>query len=216
MSGAAETSTRPTRRTQAERTAETRARIVEACIACIGELGFQRTTATEITRRAGVTWGAVQHQFGDKDGILRAVLEDSFARFAERLAGMPGRDAPLEERVRAFVDRAWDHFGSAHYRSTFEILLSADGLRDGDPPIWQGEMFQKWNEIWSGVFEDAPHAAAESVALQRFTIAALTGIAALRMLEDTGRGRRIEELELLKATLLGALSPQESVFTIAR
>ena len=41
-------------------------------VECIAELGFQRTTAQEITRRAGVTWGAVQHHFGDKDGILLA------------------------------------------------------------------------------------------------------------------------------------------------
>ncbi|HKK52995.1 MAG TPA: TetR family transcriptional regulator, partial [Myxococcota bacterium] len=48
------------RRTQAERTAETRARILEATVESLDQVGFQRTTAAEITRRAGVTWGAVQ------------------------------------------------------------------------------------------------------------------------------------------------------------
>ena len=66
--------TRPERRSHAERRAETRARIIEAVIESIAEVGFHRTTAVEITRRAGVTWGAVQHHFGDKDGILLAVL----------------------------------------------------------------------------------------------------------------------------------------------
>ncbi len=46
-----------------------------AVLESIAEVGFQRTTAAEITRRAGVTWGAVQHHFGAEDGILRAVLE---------------------------------------------------------------------------------------------------------------------------------------------
>src|SRR5262245_62336179 len=111
------------RRSQAERTAETRARIIEAVVACIDELGFPRATASEIGRRAGVTWGAVQHHFGGKDGILAAVLEDSFARFARRFDDLPAQPASLEERASLFVQRAWEHFGSAHYRSTFEILL---------------------------------------------------------------------------------------------
>ena len=141
---------RPARRSQAARTAETRAKILEAVVECIAEVGFQRTTAAEITRRAGVTWGAVQHQFGDKDGILRAVLQESFDRFAERLADVPGPDAALEDRVAAFVDRAWEHFGSDDYRSTFEILLSLDAPADGGPePVWQGEIMNAWSAIWS-------------------------------------------------------------------
>ena len=54
------------RRSHAARTAETRSRVIEAVIASIGEVGYQRTTSAEIARRAGVTWGAVQHHFGGK------------------------------------------------------------------------------------------------------------------------------------------------------
>ena len=49
----------PLRRTQAERTAETRRRILDAVVASIAEVGFRRTTATEIARRAGVTNGMI-------------------------------------------------------------------------------------------------------------------------------------------------------------
>lgn len=49
-----------------------------AIVDSIAEVGFQRTSGAEITRRAGVSWGAVQHHFGDENGILIAVLEDSF------------------------------------------------------------------------------------------------------------------------------------------
>src|SRR5262245_12426567 len=108
----------PIRRTQAERTAATRERIMRAVVESIAEVGFQKTTANEITRRAGVTWGAVQHHFGGKEGILGAVLRESFERFAARLADVPGPTAPLAERVSAFVDLAWDHFRSPDYRST--------------------------------------------------------------------------------------------------
>ncbi|MCP5116547.1 MAG: TetR/AcrR family transcriptional regulator, partial [bacterium] len=46
------------RRSHAERSSETQSRIKTAVVEAISELGFQRTTAAEISRRAGVSWGA--------------------------------------------------------------------------------------------------------------------------------------------------------------
>ncbi len=194
------------RRSQAERTAQTRAKILAAVVESIAEIGFRRTTAAEITRRAGVTWGAAQHQFGDKEGILRAVLEDSFDRFADCLEGIPGQRAPLEERVGAFVDRAWQHFGSAHYRSTFEILLSVEAPEDGAPPGWQEPMMEAWSRIWSGVFSDSPLRGRESLDLQRYTISALVGVAAMRMIGTVHPHPPEAELDLLKSTLVREMS----------
>ena len=191
----------PARRTQAERTAETRGRIMDAVVASIAEQGFGRTTAAEITRRAGVTWGAVQHHFGDKDGILRAVLEDSFALFSERVGELPGSDAPLEERVSAFVDGAWKHFGSPDYQSTFEILLQVERARGSDDlPDWQSGMTRSWGRIWRGLFADSDLSRRESLAVQRYTISVLAGIAALGMLGDAAKSGVSDQLELLKET----------------
>jgi AcrR family transcriptional regulator len=190
-------------RTQAQRTAETRARIVEAVHACISELGFARATSAEIARRAGVTWGAVQHHFGGKEGIWLAVLEDSFARFAAKLAEVRG-DAPLEERVAQFVARAWEHFSSPHYRSTFEILLHASDVLPRDSR-WRERMETAWVRIWKEVFaaERLPRRRAQ--ALQQFTVASLAGLASLRMLESERASARETELGLLQGALLREL-----------
>ena len=112
------------RRTQADRTAETRRRVIQAVVESVAEVGFQRTTGTEIARRAGVSWGAIQHHFVDKNGILAATLEDSFQRLASTLGEPDPGVESIEDRVSTFVDRAWQHFGSPNYRSTFEILLN--------------------------------------------------------------------------------------------
>lgn len=212
MSGAARVRAGPwrgRRRSHAERTAATRARILSATVACISELGFQRTTAQEITRRAGVSWGAVQHHFGDKDGILLAVLEDSFQRFEARLADVPVEGASLAERTALFVERAWLHFASREHASTFEILL--DHLRRPDlhparEPSWQARMFEAWDRVWRRLFHDAPIARGRHRLLQHYAIAALSGLASSLLLEGPGASLRPGELRLLENTLRQELS----------
>ena len=194
------------RRTQAERTAATRERILAAVVDSIAEVGFGRTTANEIARRAGVTWGAVQHHFGAKDGILEAVLEQSFAHLAERLADVP-TEAPLAQRVHVFVLRAWEHFASPHFHSTLEILLHLPPWPDEGESGWQGEMVGALNRIWARIFADAPLPQRRVILLQRYTVSVLAGLAALERL-DRRRHSRGAELALLEATLLRELGPE--------
>jgi AcrR family transcriptional regulator len=193
----------PLRRTQAERTAETRRRILDAVVESIAEVGFQRTTASEIVRRAGVTWGAVQHHFGAKGGILEAVLEDTFERFEAKLGDIPA-DAPLAERVSLFVERAWQHFSSAHFRSTFEILLHHGKGEDGEvPPHWQETMFRAFDRVFDRLFADSRLPRRERGVLHQYAVAQLVGLAALQML-DQPRSRGAQ-LALLERTLLREL-----------
>jgi AcrR family transcriptional regulator len=193
----------PLRRTQAERTAETRRRILDAVVASIAEVGFQRTTATEIARRAGVTWGAVQHHFGAKGGILEAVLEDTFERFEERLGEIP-TDAPLERRVALFVERAWEHFSSPNFQSTFEILLHhGEGEGSDTPPHWQEKMFRDFDRVFERLFGDCGLPRRERAALHQYAVGQLMGLAAFDMLDEP-RSRR-PQLAMLERTLLREL-----------
>jgi AcrR family transcriptional regulator len=194
------------RRSQAERTAETRARILAAVVESIAEVGFQRTTATEIAQRAGVTWGAVQHHFGGKDGMLAAVIEESFNRFARRLEDV-ALDAPPAERVSLFVERAWEHFGSPDYRSTFEILihyLGRDDLAEG--PTWQRQMLHSWDGIFRRLFADASIERERLLQLEHYTVSVLSGLASMLMLEASDRTLPATELGWLKQTLTRELA----------
>jgi AcrR family transcriptional regulator len=179
--------------------------VVEA----IADLGFQKTTAAEIARRAGVTWGAVQHHFGGKEGILVAVLRDSFARFAERLSVIDRDAGPLADRVSLFIDHAWEHFASDDYRSSFEILLNFATVEPGDADddgFWRGEMLGAWNEIWTELFSEVELTPRRRIVLQHYTISVLSGLATMKMLEGPTATIRREELALLKDTLLRAFA----------
>jgi len=196
------------RRSHAERTAETRARVMAAVVASIADVGYQRTTAAEIARRAGVTWGAVQHHFRDKDGILMAVLEESFEAFARLHSNLPTGGGSIESRVVLFIDRSAEHFGSALYRSNFEILLN---LPTNLELSWQHEMLTAWIRIWSRYFPEMDPEHPRSLDLMSYTVSVLSGLAATRMLE--GRGAKIGsgELRYLKDTLVREVSRRERV-----
>ena len=189
------------RRTHAERTAETRAKILAAAVESIAEVGLQRSTAVEIARRVGITWGAVQHHFGGKNELLMAVLETSFEHFAMRLRAVPIEGLSLEARAARFVERAWEHFASREYASTFEILL--DHLRRTHPTgaSWQERMSRAWDGVWRRFFGDATISRRRHGELQHYTISVLSGLASTLMLEGRGARVRAAELALLAATL---------------
>ena len=75
-------------RTQEERSLSTRAKVVAAASECLAELGFRGATMGAIADRAGVSWGAIQHQFGEKDALLDAVLEDAIRSSRKIYAGL--------------------------------------------------------------------------------------------------------------------------------
>ena len=76
------------RRTQEERSAATRAKVIEAATECVAELGYRGATMSTMAQRAGVSWGAMQHQFGEKDAIFDAVLERVMERLRENFHGL--------------------------------------------------------------------------------------------------------------------------------
>jgi AcrR family transcriptional regulator len=87
------------RRTQAERTAATRSALIAAARSLFAEHGFSGVGTQAIVAKAGVTRGALYHQFADKDELFVAVFEEVeaevMAKVAEAVGGAVVAD-PLE------------------------------------------------------------------------------------------------------------------------
>ncbi|MEO1420828.1 MAG: helix-turn-helix domain-containing protein, partial [Pseudomonadota bacterium] len=75
----------PMRRSQADRRAETRAKLLTAARDLFVELGFAETPTPEIVRRAGVTRGALYHHFTDKADLFRALVEEEAEAIATHI-----------------------------------------------------------------------------------------------------------------------------------
>lgn len=74
------------RRTQGERSTATREALKAAARRLWGERGFADVGTPEIAREAGVTRGAMYHQFADKTALFLAVIEDVEQRVVTELA----------------------------------------------------------------------------------------------------------------------------------
>lgn len=114
----------PTRRTSAPRKRgdDTRAKIIDETVRCIVEEGFAAATAKHVADRAGVTWGVIQYHFGDRSGLLMAVVDDGVAKLLESLSAADVEGLPLRRRIEAVVDIAWSCYGSPTSMAAFEIL----------------------------------------------------------------------------------------------
>ncbi len=88
-----------TRRTQADRSAATRDALVAAARPLFATQGFAEVSTDAIVAAAGVTRGALYHQFADKTALFEAVLAAVEADIARRLAdsvGAAGISDPVE------------------------------------------------------------------------------------------------------------------------
>ncbi|WP_280347290.1 TetR/AcrR family transcriptional regulator [Nocardia neocaledoniensis] len=66
----------PDRRTQAERSASTRTAVIRAGRELFGRHGYGAVSTIAVAEAAGVSRGALYHQFGEKRDLFEAVFED--------------------------------------------------------------------------------------------------------------------------------------------
>ncbi|OBG38034.1 TetR family transcriptional regulator [Mycobacterium alsense] len=116
------------RRTQEERSAATRDALISAARGLWGRRGYAEVGTPEIASAAGVTRGAMYHQFADKAALFRAVFEaieqDVMARMATLVA--ESEATVPADAIRAAVDAWLDVSGDPEVRQL--MLLDAPSV----------------------------------------------------------------------------------------
>ncbi|NHN88461.1 TetR/AcrR family transcriptional regulator [Acetobacter conturbans] len=120
------------RRTQADRSAVTRTKIIQAAVSLLQTQGYAATTIQRIAKTAEVSLGALQHHYPTKALIMATVLRHyavkraGLYRHAMSLKGRP------EERVDAMLDAMWALVTDGpDFIATVEIELA----RRSDPEL---------------------------------------------------------------------------------
>src|ERR1700761_5536391 len=150
----ADTSVQPQRTNR--RGDATRENMLEAALKALATGDPGAVSANRIAKQIGATWGVVQYQFGDADGLWAAVLH----RTAEHRADVfvPANAAvPLRQRVAAIIDTLYDGLTAIDSRA-IENLRAA---LPRDPaelerlyPRTAAELFS-WGRSWLGTCRHA-------------------------------------------------------------
>src|SRR6267142_2302501 len=118
----------------------TRALVIDETVRCILEEGFAAASAKHITERAGVTWGVVQYHFGDRDGLLMAVVDKGLAELLETLHELPRSTQNTRDRTECTVTAAWEAFSSPTSMAALEILIATRSMRDSGATEHLGDL----------------------------------------------------------------------------
>lgn len=113
------------RRTQAERTASTRARLLDATIECLVERGHGGTTTAEVERRAGISRGARLHHFPTKAALLAAAVERLTERIAEDYARAMDGMGPGARSFSTGFRLLWEAYTTRVHAAVLELYVAA-------------------------------------------------------------------------------------------
>jgi AcrR family transcriptional regulator len=191
------------RRTQAERSAETQRKLIDAAIAVLHRVGYGATTTGLIAEAAGVSRGAMLHQYPTKVDLMLAVVGEVYARETQEYR-VRGASAPSpRERFFQFPDLMWDVLTRPSAMAVLEIMMGSRSDPDLAarlaPLEWQIEAASRATVeqiLREGGFPDLP----EVSAMRRLFVAAVRGLSIdLMMIKD--RKELEEAIQLLKRLL---------------
>ena len=183
--------------------AATRARVLDAAVASILDKGYYRTSSNEIARRAGVTWGTLQHQFGSRELLLLEVLNQRWHDLQNEMATAEVSGTTLEARLHSVLEVLATHYGEPAQLASLQILLDLSR----DPEVSKAtkraidEHGARLIEAWQPLFEQALGEAANDEILVRYAFATLrgylTGDLIASNITDTSDDRDVRELLVL-------------------
>ncbi|ESZ14476.1 TetR family transcriptional regulator [Mesorhizobium sp. L2C085B000] len=113
--------------------AETRAKLITAARHAFGTIGYAEASMDDFTASAGLTRGALYHHFGDKKGLLQAVIAEIDGEMAVRINEIASK-APT--RWQHFVDECTTYIEMALEPEIQRIMFRDGPAVLGDPAQW--------------------------------------------------------------------------------
>lgn len=191
------------RRSQSERRAQTRGRLLDATIESLTTVGYAGTTIRHVCELAGVSQGAQSHHFPHRvDLVVSAfehLAEQRIAHYRERAGELP--DDP-ETRQRALLDLLWDDFSSSLFTVAVRLWVAAAEdaeLRERLVPVEQ--------RIYAGITEHSAAVAGELGERDDFDrvlaviMNTVAGLALTREFDPSGRASKGNQWPYHRAAL---------------
>lgn len=115
---------------------ETRAKLIRAARTAFAAKGYAAASMDDLTAEAGLTRGALYHNFGDKKGLLQAVVEQIDAEMVARLRAAQER---AETAWLGLLDETVAYIEMALEPEIQRIMLLDGPAVLGDPSRWPNQ-----------------------------------------------------------------------------
>ena len=205
MAGRKKTAPTSEIRGETPRRAKTRELVLRAALECLREEGLQGASASKIASRCDLSWGVIQYHFGDRSGLLLALLDRGFESFERSLP--PEDDAPRTsaDRLRALIEgmrSAMEH-PDHQVLLDVQIELGRDDRHRSAVRKRATEIRSRLRELWRKTLPEFPAGRVDQA--ERLATLGLRGLA----LERAVVGRRgahradIESLQRAVGATLG-------------
>lgn len=185
------------RRTQEERSTQTRRQLVDAAIRVMQESGYANLTISKVADRAGLTNGAMQHHFASREDLIIAVLDALYPVLEIPFEAVVSRELSIKDRVSAFIDLLWRIYSRPEYLVIWDIAF---GTRD-DPSLaaklqaYQRNISARIRKQLAAAFVDLGVTGDRTEEIFSLVISCLRGFA---LQAAFGVDRRLADLDQLK------------------
>lgn len=120
----------PVARSRAQRSSDSRARILDAAVACLIDGGYSGSTTLTIQSAADVSRGRLLHHFPSRDRLLVAAAQHlavkRVADTEERVRRVLEADqVGLFERADRVIELLWESFSEPHFWAAVELWTAA-------------------------------------------------------------------------------------------
>ncbi|MEM9255013.1 MAG: TetR/AcrR family transcriptional regulator [Pseudomonadota bacterium] len=113
---------------QAQKSAMTRDRILDAAINCFIELGYTNVTTAKVASAAGVSRGAMLHHFPSKTELIQAAVEYLHGKlledYTDRVSSIPATLKGAKRR-RAGLEAYWDYLTGDLFVVHHELVVAS-------------------------------------------------------------------------------------------
>ncbi|MGW2659352.1 TetR/AcrR family transcriptional regulator [Nocardia tengchongensis] len=113
------------RRPRNENGIYTHRRIVEATLDVLATRGWGHASVAEVAERAGVTRGAVQHHFKDRDGMLTAAVQHIMDQRISRIEALRHVGRAPGDHTRAIVRHAVEMHQGPAFTAALQLCMAA-------------------------------------------------------------------------------------------
>lgn len=135
---------------------ETRRHLLKVALGVLADGGTEAVSANLIAREAGVTWGTVQHQFGDADGLWASVLE-YVADHRGPVFDTVAESSDVGGRVSAVVEAMWGSLDLPGQKALYNLRKALPRERselEGQFPK-TASAIAHWDAEWTAMCEAA-------------------------------------------------------------